>query len=139
MNTNRGAVDVAWRAIGDILSRPGADAGLRTNYENFLKLGYKAEFHTLDAMRSGELPPIPAGPQSGRQPEIATLISSTISPGMEKVIANLEIRPPQGDAQKPTDIQIAAAKQLARDLSDARIIEEPVRDRILGGLSKAAP
>ena len=113
---------------------------LRTNYENFLKLGYKPDFHTLDAMKNGELPPIPAGgPHSGRKPEIANLINPAISPGMEKVIANLEIRPPQTDNQKPTDIQIAAAKQLARDLSDARIIEESVRDRILDGLSKPAP
>ena len=58
---------------------------------------------------------------------------------MEKVIANLEIRPPPTDAQKPTDIEVAAAKQLARDLRDARLIEEPVRDRILQGLSKPAP
>lgn len=112
---------------------------LRSNYENFLKLGYKPDFHTLEAMKRGELPPIPEGPQSGKTPEIANLISPVISPGMEKVLANLEIRPPQGESQKPTDIQIAAAKQLARDLSDAQLIEEPVRDRIIEGLSKPAP
>ncbi len=109
---------------------------LRSNYENFLKMGYIGDFHTLDAMKSGELPPIPSGPNVGRLPEIANLISSEISPGMEKVIANLEIRPPQSEPTKPTDIQIAAAKQLARDLSDARIIEEPVRDRIIKALAK---
>lgn len=112
---------------------------LRRNYENFIKLGFKADFHSLDYMRKGELPPIPAGPQSGRRPEIANMISPTISPGMEKVIANLEIRPPQSEDHKPTDIEIAAAKQLARDLADARIIEEPVRDRILKGLSAPEP
>jgi hypothetical protein len=37
---------------------------LRSNYENFLKLGYKPDFHTLDALKKGELPPIPEGPQS---------------------------------------------------------------------------
>jgi hypothetical protein len=111
---------------------------LRSNYENFLKLGYKADFHTLDALKKGELPPIPDGPQSGRKPEIATLINPAISPGIEKVLANLELRPPQSEGQKPTDIQIAAAKQLARDLSDARIIEEPVRDKIIEGVAKSA-
>lgn len=114
-------------------------ACLRSNYENFLKLGYQADFHTLDAMKKGELPVIPAGPQSGRKPEIATLISPTISQGMDKVVANLEIRPPQPDKVKPTDIEIAAAKKLASDLSDARIIEEPVRDRILQSLSGKTP
>lgn len=109
---------------------------LRSNYENFLKLGFKADFQTIAAMKEGELPAIPSGPQAGRKPEIANLIDPAISPGMEKVIANLEIRPPNPDNHKPTVIEIAAAKQLARDLSDARIIEEPVRDRILEGLSK---
>ncbi len=112
---------------------------LRSNYENFLKLGYKPDFHTIAAMKDGELPPIPSGPQMGRKAEIGNLIDPAISPGLEKVIANLEIRPPNQDAQKPTVIEIAAAKQLARDLSDARIIEESARDKILEGLSKLSP
>ena len=112
---------------------------LRTNYENFLKLGFTADFHTLDAMKKGELPSIPSGPQAGRKPEIVTLISPEISPGLEKVIANLEIRPPSQEARKPSDIEIATAKELARDLASARIIEEPVRDRILEQLSGPKP
>lgn len=112
---------------------------LRGNYENFLKFGYKADFHVLDALSKGEFPPIPEGPHSGRKPEVGNLIDPAISPGMEKVIANLEIRPPQGDNPKPTDIQVAAAKQLARDLASAGIIEEPVREKILQELSKPAP
>lgn len=108
---------------------------LRNNYENFIKLGYKADFHTLEAMRAGELPPIPGGPQAGRQAVISTLISAALSPGLDKVIANLEIRPPQADAQAPNVIEIAAAKKLAHDLAEARLIEEAARDRILQGLS----
>ena len=114
-------------------------ACLRANYENFLKLGYKADFHTLEALKDGELPPIPGGPQYGHKPAIANLISPTIAPGMEKVIANLEIRPPQPDDHQPTAIEIAAAKQLACDLSEARLIEDSARDRILKGLSAPAP
>jgi hypothetical protein len=109
---------------------------LRTNYENFLKLGYTGDIRTIKALKEGEFPPIPNGPQSGQKPEIATLISPSISAGMEKVVANLEIRPPQAETHKLTDIETAAAKQLAQDLSDAKIIEEPVRDRIIAGLSK---
>lgn len=108
---------------------------LRGNYENFVKLGFKPDYHTLDAMRQGNLPSIPEGPQSGRKPEIATLIPPAASPGIDKVLANLEIRPPQEASAKPTDIQLAAAKQLARDLADARIIEETVRDKILQSLA----
>lgn len=112
---------------------------LRGNYENFLKLGYTADFHTLDSLKTGVFPPIPSGPQSGRKPEIANLIPPALSPGMDKVIANLEIRPPQSEDHKPTDIELAAAKQLARDLASAHIIEEPVRDRILAGLAPPKP
>jgi hypothetical protein len=112
-------------------------SSLGSNYENFLKLGFKADFHTLGAMREGKLPVLPDGPLAGKNPMIANLIDPSISPGIDKVIANLEIRPPQTEAHVPTDIEIAAAKQLARDLADAKIIEEPARDRILEKL--AAP
>ena len=109
---------------------------LRSNYENFLKLGYKADFHTLEAMKKGDLPAIPVGPEAGKKPVVASLIDPAISPGIDKVIANLEIRPPQGERSAPSDIEIAAAKQLARDLGDAKIIEEPARDRIIDKLAE---
>ncbi|MEO5913655.1 MAG: hypothetical protein ABIS50_05450 [Luteolibacter sp.] len=112
-------------------------ASLRANYENFHKLGYKADFQTLEDMKSGKLPPIPSGPESGKKPVVETLIPMSASPGIEKVMANLEIRPPQPDGgHVPTDIEIAAAKRLANDLCDAKIIEEPVRDKILKALTK---
>jgi hypothetical protein len=72
---------------------------------------------------------------AGKKPVIANLIDPAVSPGIDKVIANLEIRPPQAESRVPSDIEIAAAKQLARDLADAKIIEEPVRDRIIEKLS----
>ncbi|MES2660655.1 MAG: hypothetical protein V4689_18665 [Verrucomicrobiota bacterium] len=107
---------------------------LRSNYENFLKLGYKPDVQTLAEMKTGTLPPIPSGPQSGKRPVVATLINASASPGIEKVLANLEIRPPQEENHVPTDIEIAAAKRLASDLAEAKIIEEPVRDKILKSL-----
>ncbi|MCX6874279.1 MAG: hypothetical protein NTW21_10805 [Verrucomicrobia bacterium] len=112
---------------------------LRGNYENFIKLGYRADFHTLDAMKRGELPPIPSGPNSGHRPELAHLISPALAPGLEKLVANLEIRPPQPPGHQATPFQVATAKQLARELADARLIEEAVCDRILEGLSTAPP
>lgn len=112
---------------------------LRSNYENFIKLGYTADFHTLAALKQGEFPAIPSGPQSGKRPQIANLIPPDISPGMEKVIANLEIRPPHAEDRKPTDIELASAKKLANELASARIIEQDVRNRILAGLTPPAP
>lgn len=113
-------------------------SSLGSNYENFLKLGYQPDFHTLEAMREGRLPILTEGSLAGKKPVIATLIDPSISPGIDKVIANLEIRPPQTEPRAPTDIEIAAAKQLARDLADAKIIEQPVRDRIIAKLSETA-
>ncbi len=111
---------------------------LRSNYENFKKLGYTADFHTLQGMKNGELPAIPNGPQAGHKPEIGTIIDPALSPGMERVIANLELRPIRTEKVQPSDLELAAAKQLACDLSDAKIIEESARDRILGKLSSDA-
>ncbi len=108
---------------------------LRSNYANFLKLGYKPDFRTIQTLRDGALPLIPDGPQAGEKPEVGPIIDPAISPGMDKVIANLEIRPPRPAAHVPTDIEIAAAKKLANDLQDAGIIEEPVLLKILARLS----
>ena len=108
---------------------------LGSNYENFLKLGYKADFHTLESMKKGSLPSLANGPTAGKKPVIANLIDPSISPGIDKVIGNLEIRPPQAESRTPSDIEIAAAKQLARDLADAKIIEESACERIIEKLS----
>lgn len=108
---------------------------LSNNYENFRKLGYKPDFQTLSSMREGVLPLIPDGPQAGQKPVIATLISPELSPGLDKVIANLEIRPPGRENSPPTDIEIAAAKGLANDLAEASIIEETVAHKIVASLS----
>ena len=113
---------------------------LLANYDNFLKLGYKADHQTLDAMKEGELPPIPSGsPQTGKNTVIANLIDPTLAPGMDKVIANLENRPPQAADHLPTTLEITSAKRLATNLSDGQFIEESVRDKILKALTPAEP
>ncbi len=112
---------------------------LRANYENFLKLGYKADFQTLKSMKEGVLPPLPDGPEAGKKPVIASIIDPALSEGIDKVIANLEIRPPQKAGQLPTDIEVTAAKRLAGALTEAQVIETPVRNRIIKGLSTPAP
>lgn len=105
---------------------------LRINYENFVKLGYTPDATTLDETRQGRLPPIPAGPHAGAKPEIHPLIRPDLSPGIDRVLANLEIRPPAAKTDgRPSDIETAAARKLARDLADAGVIEESARDRIL--------
>lgn len=110
-------------------------SSLKSNYQNFVKLGYKADFNTIKAMKEGKLPPPTTGPFAGRTPIIKTLIPVEASPGIDKVIANLELCPPDSAEQPLTDIQRTAAKQLARELSSAGIIEDTVRERIIKHLS----
>jgi hypothetical protein len=110
---------------------------LRSNYENFLKVGYKPDFHTLAAMKQGALPAIPNGPDAGKKAIIANIIDPSLSPGIDTVIANLEIRPPQLENRPRTDVETALAKQLARDLYYAAVIEEAVSNRIVEHLSKS--
>ena len=112
---------------------------LRGNHDNLLKLGYTNDIRTFSELRKGELSPIPYGTQQGRKPQISYLIPPSLSPGLEKVIANLVIRPPQDEPRMPSDIEIAAAKHLANDLSYAGVIEDTVRNRIINGLSKFSP
>lgn len=112
---------------------------LRANYENFRKLGYEADFHTLEMMRKGELPPVRTGPQAGAKAEVGTIIDPALSPGLDKVIANLEIRPPREKGLKLSDVEIATAKQLASSLVSAGIIEEASEKRINDSLTPPPP
>ncbi|HSP41327.1 MAG TPA: hypothetical protein VLO11_00510 [Luteolibacter sp.] len=109
---------------------------LRSNYDNFIKLGYQPVFDVFYPMKEGDLVQIPEGPLAGRKPVIRTLIPEEASPGIEKVIANLELAPPGTDEAPMTDLQFAAAKQLTRNLVYARLIEEPVAERIIAYLDR---
>lgn len=111
---------------------------LRGNYENFIKLGFKPDAGTIKSMKDGEMPLLSSGSLAGKKPIVKTLIPTEASPGIEKVIANLEFSPPGSEDKPLTDIQLASAKQLARNLYDARIIEEPVRNRIIEHLTPEA-
>ncbi|QTN34097.1 hypothetical protein HZ994_17815 [Akkermansiaceae bacterium] len=112
---------------------------LRANYENFRKLGYEADFHTLDMMKQGDLPPVRTGPQAGAKAEVGTIIDPALSPGLDKVMANLEIRPPKEKGLPLTDVETATAKQLATALRDAGIIEEAAEKRIIESLTPPPP
>lgn len=108
---------------------------LRANYENFLKLGYTPDFHTLQGMKTGKLPPVRTGPSVGSRAEIGTIIDAAFSPGLDRVVANLEIRPARKPGSAMNDVEIATAKQLAKDLSDAGVIETAAADRIIESLT----
>lgn len=100
-----------------------------------MKLGYTSEYRTLASMKNGELPSIPTGPHRGATAEISPVVDPALSPGLEKVVANLAIRPPGYSQQTRTDIDIAAAKRLVHQLAEAGIIESTVRTRIEASLT----
>lgn len=110
-------------------------ACLHANYQNFRKLGYLPDPQTLQAARRGELPPIPHGPDAGSQAVVAWVIDPKLAPGLDKVVANYELRPPRSASQPASMVETAAAKELANDLADARVIEESLRDKIIDQLT----
>lgn len=114
-------------------------SSLRANYENFLKLGYTPDFHTLEGMKKGELPPVRTGPAAGNRAEVGTIIDVSFSPGLDRVVANLEIRPPRKPETPLTDVETATAKRLALDLAEAGVIEREAADRINVMLTQKEP
>ena len=67
--------------------------------------------------------------------QVRTIIDAALSPGLDRVVANLEIRPPRKPGSAMNDVEIAAAKQLAKVLSDAGVIETAAADRIIESLT----
>lgn len=81
----------------------------------------------LKSLRDGKMPRTDAG-----RPAVIPLIDPVISAGFEKIVPNLEIHPPETDPRRELNaIQTAAARQLARDLERAKLIEDSVSDLIL--------
>ncbi len=106
---------------------------LTDNYENCRKLGLFAKRESSQRMRQGELPSITNGPSAGDTPVVARILDPSIAPGLDKVLANLEIRPP-GTSRAKNDVERTAANQLTRDLADAGIIDAPAAARIRAAL-----
>jgi hypothetical protein len=69
-------------------------------------------------------------PDVSPKPVIACTIDPAISPGLEKVVPNLELRPASAKKEAPTDLEIAAARNLAMDLYSAQIIDREAEKRI---------
>ena len=108
---------------------------LRSNYENFRKLGYIPDFHTLESLKKGDLPPVRTGALQGNRAEVGTIIDHALSPGLETIVANLEIRPLRNTNLPVTDVETAIAGKLANDLEEAGVIEETALKRIKAKLA----
>lgn len=116
-----------------------AVARLLANYEHCRKLGLLDDEDALAELGVGELPRIRSGPGAGQPAALHTVIDPALSPGIEKVLANLEIGPPQPAGHVPGDVELTAARRLARDLEGAGIIEDSALKRILDRFAELAP
>jgi hypothetical protein len=93
-------------------------------HQHAVDLGLLATLENRKAMAAGEMPEVEA------KPVIVCIIDTTISPGIEKILPNLELRPGGVKTGPPTDLEIAAGKNLAEDLYGAQIIDKDAEMRI---------
>jgi hypothetical protein len=98
---------------------------LLSNYDNCLKLGIFDDPTNLTELSYGELPTITKGPAKGQFAVIHHIISSSILPGVDKLLPNMIIGPPAENDRTSSDTQFdkARAKLLAQSLSRAYLIE----------------
>lgn len=91
---------------------------------------------SLKELRDGTMPSAEGG-----RPVVLPLIDPKTFPGLEKIVPNLEIHPAAaGGAERVLDsVETAAARELARDLASARVIEDSVSQRILEHYRTPAP
>jgi hypothetical protein len=99
---------------------------------------HAGQFQLLDKPENRELLAKGEFPEMEPKPVIACIIDPAVSPGMEKIVPNLELKPPGTPVAEPTDLEIAAAKNLATDLCSANVIEYEAEKRILAHYVKPA-
>jgi hypothetical protein len=93
-------------------------------YQHAGQLGLLAGKEEVAALRQGELPSTPV------RTAIICVIDPAISPGLEKVVANFELRPFDNKNATPNDTDIASARNLASDLATSQIIDRDTETKI---------
>jgi len=111
---------------------------LQFNRDALRKLGYPPDRDIFESLENGRLPTIPDGIFARQQPIVHRVIDPALSPGLDTVIANFEIRPP-GEIDRFDDVNLARARQLVRQLRDAGIIDADAAERLAKSLEPPAP
>jgi hypothetical protein len=93
-------------------------------YQHAEQLGLLAGPEEVAALRQGEIPNTPV------RAAIICVIDPAISPGLEKVVPNFELRPLDNKNATPNDTEIAAARNLATDLANSQIIDRQTETKI---------
>lgn len=96
-------------------------------HQHARQLGLLDRPEHLKDLESGEIPPVDP------KPVLGTIIDPKFSPGLEKAVPNLELRArPAAPDRELSDLEIAAARELIRDLADANLIVDETAKRLLG-------
>jgi hypothetical protein len=101
-----------------------ARESLTRAYQHAEQLGLLAGPEEVAALRQGELPSTPV------RTAIICVIDPAISPGLEKVVPNFELRPFDNKNAAPNDTDIAAARNLATALVSSQIIDRETEEKI---------
>lgn len=105
---------------------------LERAYQHATQLGLLEDKTSLQDLEAGEMPSVTP------KPVIGTIIDPSLSPGLEKIVPNLDLRPANlNRSETPTDLEIAAVRKLAQQLSDARVIDDAASRRILAAYDAA--
>ncbi|MFC7338828.1 hypothetical protein ACFQY0_16650 [Haloferula chungangensis] len=101
---------------------------LTSAYESAKRLEILNDKADISDLQDGRMPISLSG-----TPVILPLIDPKLSPGLEKIIPNLEILPADraNSERELTAIETAAARKLAKDLATAGLIENTIAERIV--------
>jgi len=106
---------------------------LLSNFDYCKKLGIFENTANLTALAEGELPTITKGPAEGELAVIRPIIASNILPGVDKLLPNMIISPPQKGKTQPKETLFdrARVKLLVKSLSDAELIERNAFNQVI--------
>ncbi|MCP5536093.1 MAG: hypothetical protein H7A51_07625 [Akkermansiaceae bacterium] len=109
---------------------------LLSNYDNCVKLAIFEDANNIEQLADGQPPTIQSGPATGEKATLQQIIPGSVLPGVDKLLPNLVISPPQevsseAKATSFDDFKIARAKKLAQDLANAGLIERDAHKKIV--------
>jgi len=106
---------------------------LLSNFDNCNKLGVFENSTNLTALEQGKLPTITKGPAEGELAIIRPIIHNNILPGVDKLLPNMIISPPQKGKYQPKETLFdrARVKLLVKSLSEAELIERNAFNQVI--------
>lgn len=109
-------------------------ATVSSAFEHAKQLGLLEEPSSIASLLAGEMPLVTPAPV------FEHIVDPALSPGIEMIVANLTLEPtPRIPGATPTDIQVAAFRELINDLTEANIIDKNAQKRIFDDFAPTRP